>query len=1122
MSRSMEAMEETGTNEQEEEYKRNLNRVKNVIDKLKDAFKSIENSQDTKIQSIREKNSERIQQLKDELEYLDDQKEPKTVIAIVGATGEGKSSLINALLDHRNVLPTSGHRACTAVVVEVEGNAESDQFEADIEFRSREEWSKERECLLKDLTKIDGGLKTQMPESSSESYASYLKMMAVYGRIDNNEESTEITKWLGKRKTVFSRHPEEFRQLVEKYIIQSEDTEDEEAELQYWPIVERVRLKIPNCDVCSSRAKLVDLPGVSDYNAARENVTKEYLKTCKAVWVVSNIGRAIDAKTAKTLLDENFRRQLLMDGHYANIAFICSKTDDINYSECTKVNKRIGVQGKVDEIKDYIIGKEEEKKQCNKELQSYREDTNRIKEEYDRIQQLRNGESNDDSETVNKQIIEQCISKVNGIEQDLVNARKGRSAICADARNKYSSQQIKKDFKAGLREMKSQAKIQEDAEEEEDEDEEDEAENKLADSLQVFCCSATEYQRLQNPLPDDEPPKVFSAAEETQVPQLRNYVHTVTRENKKQAMDFLISSLCRLVSDVQNVMTNSSMKNDMTDICNEYVKRSNNTLKAITQTMSDGVTSSFSDISSKLTNGSTIAEEQATVTCISWGNTQTPRKDTGRGSRGPPYPHKTYMATIYRQGEFRSPTYGYINFNRDLVLPILDQQTIVWHQVFNHEIPSLFEKTKKDARLAVSKLIDEMYSNLAEAGYPDAKDEDVLYNIMMRLEEMTNSLGRKAGQKQRDLSRSVTPYIQSCLSSTYNTCSLEKGKGMFQRIKGKVHDDIYMLKDTMFHTAIEEVTKGLELLKDTVVQDVKQVCELLVEDLKTGLKSRTVTQSEYGALITDIKKCAKILRPPGTISSSQGSQEENESTSIQDDNKEGKAQSKEGKTQHNGQSEVGSGEPAETPSILSPLKRKQDFDERFNDLKRQKLGKNCYMPGDLDQVLIQSKVDYEEQCHIEQKLKKNCHDNGLEYLGDTPRNGDCFFEAITSQLSRIGALESGSALQPVQLRLKVSEYIQQHPTYEGPEGSVSLENYMDGTTIEEYCERMAKRGTWADHVVVVSMARMLERDIVIVTSSPSTSENECLTWVIGDTTMKKKPLLLAHLWENHYQSLQPI
>ena len=69
---------------------------------------------------------------------------------------------------------------------------------------------------------------------------------------------------------------------------------------------------------------------------------------------------------------------------------------------------------------------------------------------------------------------------------------------------------------------------------------------------------------------------------------------------------------------------------------------------------------------------------------------------------------------------------------------------------------------------------------------------------------------------------------------------------------------------------------------------------------------------------------------------------------------------------------------------------------------------------------------------------------------------------------------------------------------------------------------MAKRGTWADHVVVIAMARMLEHDIVIVTSSPSSSENDCLRWVIGDKGIKKDPLLLGHLWENHYQSLRPI
>ena len=73
--------------------------------------------------------------LRQELSSLEEKTTiPKTVIAVVGDTGSGKSSILNALLGHRSVLPTSGIRACTAVVVEIEDNPKNNMFEADIEF----------------------------------------------------------------------------------------------------------------------------------------------------------------------------------------------------------------------------------------------------------------------------------------------------------------------------------------------------------------------------------------------------------------------------------------------------------------------------------------------------------------------------------------------------------------------------------------------------------------------------------------------------------------------------------------------------------------------------------------------------------------------------------------------------------------------------------------------------------------------------------------------------------------------------------------------------------------------------------------------------------------------------
>ena len=60
---------------------------------------------------------------------------------------------------------------------------------------------------------------------------------------------------------------------VKRFIENSEDMEDDGGQL--WPIVKKVRICIPNCEVLRTGAVLVDLPGFGDSNAARHNVSAE-------------------------------------------------------------------------------------------------------------------------------------------------------------------------------------------------------------------------------------------------------------------------------------------------------------------------------------------------------------------------------------------------------------------------------------------------------------------------------------------------------------------------------------------------------------------------------------------------------------------------------------------------------------------------------------------------------------------------------------------------------------------------------------------------------------------------------------------------------------------------------
>jgi hypothetical protein len=212
---------------------------------------------------------------------------------------------------------------------------------------------------LDELTQQDGLVApSRMPEPDAHNYTSWCKVYAVYGEsftqgnrtrtgqfdaggrpVYKNPSAAElrrkllgcraVTQWLGRQKAVEADDARTFRRMLEQYV----DSSNAVQEGSSWPIVRKVTAEGRDRTALRTGATLVDTPGVNDNNGARDRVVKEYLKNADSVWIVSNIKRALNDRTAKGMLSESFRRQLLMDGQYGQIVFVATQSDDLHASE---------------------------------------------------------------------------------------------------------------------------------------------------------------------------------------------------------------------------------------------------------------------------------------------------------------------------------------------------------------------------------------------------------------------------------------------------------------------------------------------------------------------------------------------------------------------------------------------------------------------------------------------------------------------------------------------------------------------------------------------------------------------------------------------------------------------
>ncbi len=255
---------------------------------------------------------------------------PQVEISLMGGTGAGKSTLVNALLDAR-ILPVSNMRACTAAISEI-SYAPGSEYRARIEFVSRESWHREISLLLEDVrdsqSADDGdgdGDAVAIPRAAKD------KLSAVYGPWESGElpsldladfqEPPEIARALDAGfEELATSTLTDFRKRIRDYL---------DSKCRFWPIVETVNVSGPFAAL-ECGAKLVDLPGINDPNEAREAVTKAYLKRSRFVWIVFNIKRVLTKDVSNLMQSDDFVRQIVMDGREDALTFVGTASDDID------------------------------------------------------------------------------------------------------------------------------------------------------------------------------------------------------------------------------------------------------------------------------------------------------------------------------------------------------------------------------------------------------------------------------------------------------------------------------------------------------------------------------------------------------------------------------------------------------------------------------------------------------------------------------------------------------------------------------------------------------------------------------------------------------------------------
>ncbi|KAJ5719982.1 hypothetical protein N7493_006860 [Penicillium malachiteum] len=304
------------------------------------------------------------------------------ILGFIGDSGVGKSSVINSLLDEKEIARSSGAgAACTSVVTEFRNvdNAHPNPYTIEIDFMGSEDIKELLEELLRNFRTYNRPSLCDQISSDEEcdkaEMAATRAMRTLESLFHDKEELTpeflgdesedaweriikRLETWAGD---VLARRPDQIKdrsavvttddlQSCKDYLDFLMNSSHKNENLVLWPFINLIRVYLQS-PVLESGLVVADLPGFRDMNYARTRATERYLfHQCDEVVIVTEIGRCVtDPSITKIRNRCSMKPQQI----------VCTKSEELSPDEeargKTAHNQQVqSMNSDIEEIRDQL------------------------------------------------------------------------------------------------------------------------------------------------------------------------------------------------------------------------------------------------------------------------------------------------------------------------------------------------------------------------------------------------------------------------------------------------------------------------------------------------------------------------------------------------------------------------------------------------------------------------------------------------------------------------------------------------------------------------------------------------------------------------------------------------